>query len=58
MFPRIDRVYVNARARSELGWAPRYDFRYVLDRLIADEEPQSALARTVGSKGYHAASRG
>ena len=58
MFPRIDRVYVNARARTELGWTPRYDFRYVLDRLIADEEPQSALARTVGSKGYHAASRG
>jgi UDP-glucose 4-epimerase len=58
MFPRIDRVYVNVRARSELGWTPRYDFRYVLDRLIAGEEPQSALARTVGSKGYHAASRG
>jgi nucleoside-diphosphate-sugar epimerase len=58
MFPRIDRVYVNSRARTELGWTPRYDFRYVLDRLIAGEEPQSALARTVGSKGYHAASRG
>ena len=26
MFPRIDRVYVNARARAELGWNPRYDF--------------------------------
>ena len=26
MFPRIDRVYVNARARAELGWSPRYDF--------------------------------
>jgi nucleoside-diphosphate-sugar epimerase len=58
MFPAISRVYDNSRARSALGWTPRYDFRYVLDRLIAGEEPQSALARTVGSKGYHAASRG
>ena len=26
MFPSLERVYVNARAASELGWAPRYDF--------------------------------
>ena len=26
MFPSIDRVYVNERARVELGWAPRHDF--------------------------------
>jgi hypothetical protein len=36
-----------------LGWQPRYDFRYVLDRMKAGEDPRSALARTVGSKGYH-----
>jgi nucleoside-diphosphate-sugar epimerase len=54
MFPRIDRVYVNARARRELGWTPLHDFRTVLDRLKADEDPRSDLARTVGSKGYHA----
>ncbi|WP_437677773.1 NAD-dependent epimerase/dehydratase family protein [Sorangium sp. So ce131] len=53
MFPSIDRVYVNERARKELGWRPRYDFRYVLDRLIAGEDPRSPLARAVGSKGYH-----
>jgi nucleoside-diphosphate-sugar epimerase len=53
MFPGIDRVYVNERARTELGWQPRYDFRYVLDRMKAGEDPRSALARTVGSKGYH-----
>jgi nucleoside-diphosphate-sugar epimerase len=53
MFPRIDRVYVNSRARRELGWTPRHDFRSVLDRLKADEDPRSVLARTVGSKGYH-----
>lgn len=53
MFPRIDRVYVNTRARTELGWTPRYDYRRVLDSLAADEDPRSPLARTVGSKGYH-----
>ena len=58
MFPRLDRVYVNARARAELGWAPRYDFRDVLDRLEAGEDHRSPLARAVGAKGYHAESTG
>lgn len=53
MFPGIDRVYVNRRARDELGWAPRYDFAYVLARLRAGEDPRSPLARAIGSKGYH-----
>ena len=53
MFPGVERVYVNARARSELGWCPRYDFRYVLDRLKAGEDPRSPLSRSVGAKGYH-----
>jgi nucleoside-diphosphate-sugar epimerase len=53
MFPSIDRVYDNTRAREELGWSPRYDFRHALDRLAAGEEPRSALAVTVGMKGYH-----
>jgi nucleoside-diphosphate-sugar epimerase len=54
MFPSIDRVYVNGRARRELGWQPRYDFRYVLERLKSGHDTRSALARAVGSKGYHA----
>lgn len=54
MFPGIERVYVNQRARQELGWQPRYDFRYVLDCLRADRDWRSPLARAVGSKGYHA----
>lgn len=53
MFPGIDRVYVNELARRELGWRPRYDFRYVLNRLKANEEPRSSLGRAIGSKGYH-----
>lgn len=54
MFPNIGRVYVNARARAELGWQPKYDFRYVLDRLKAGQDPRSPLALVVGSKRYHA----
>jgi nucleoside-diphosphate-sugar epimerase len=53
MFPSIGRVYVNARARADLGWSPRYDFRSVLDALDAGEDPRSPLARAVGAKGYH-----
>ena len=58
MFPRIERVYVNERARRELGWSPRYDFRFALDRLAAGEEPRSELSREIGAKGYHAVTAG
>ena len=54
MAPGIDRVYVNARARTELGWRPRYDFGFVIERLAAGQEFRSPLARHVGAKGYHA----
>jgi nucleoside-diphosphate-sugar epimerase len=54
MFPSIERVYINERARKDLGWCPRYDFAYVLGRLKAGQNPCSPLSRTVGSKGYHA----
>jgi UDP-glucose 4-epimerase len=53
MFPSIGRVYVNARARADLGWSPRYDFRAVLDALEAGQDPRSPLARDIGAKGYH-----
>lgn len=53
LLPRIDRIYVNDRARSVLGWAPEYDFARVLGQLAAGERPGSALAQTVGCKGYH-----
>jgi UDP-glucose 4-epimerase len=58
MLPGIDRVYVNDRARNELGWRPRYDFRQALDRLKAGDDPRSRLALAVGAKGYHAVSTG
>ena len=58
MFPVIDRVYVNDRARAALGWRPSYDFRHVLDRLKAGQDPRSPRARAVGAKGYHAVPTG
>jgi UDP-glucose 4-epimerase len=58
MFPGIERVYVNARAREELGWEPRWDFGHALERVRAGEEARSALAVAVGAKGYHAESTG
>jgi UDP-glucose 4-epimerase len=54
MISSIDRVYVNERARNELGWQPRYDFKHLIDRLRAGEDIKSPLARRIGSKGYHA----
>lgn len=56
MLPAIDRVYVNQRARDELGWRPQYDFQHVIDRLSRDEDLRSPLALVIGSKGYHAES--
>jgi UDP-glucose 4-epimerase len=53
MFDRIERVYVNEKARRELGWQPAFDFASILSRLARNEHSQSALAREVGSKGYH-----
>ena len=53
MLPGIDRVYINERARKELGWQPRYDFQRVIDRLRGGEDYKSPLARLIDSKGYH-----
>ena len=53
MMPSIDRVYVNEKARNELGWKPRYDFHFLVEQLKQDNDTRSPLARLVGSKGYH-----
>jgi UDP-glucose 4-epimerase len=53
MFPSLDRVYVNARARAALGWRPKRDFAHALDCLAHGEEFRSELAQAVGAKGYH-----
>jgi UDP-glucose 4-epimerase len=53
MLPSIERVYVNARARDELGWSPRYDFGRALECLSEGRDPRSQLTLAVGAKGYH-----
>ena len=54
----VRRLYVNERARRELGWAPQYDFRHALQRLGEGADPRSPLARAIGAKGYHPVSTG
>lgn len=51
----LDRVYVNEKARTELGWRPVYDFATVLARIRSGRPPLSDLATAVGVKGYHEA---
>jgi UDP-glucose 4-epimerase len=53
MFPTIGRVYVNKKAREELGWKPKYDFGYILNKLKGGGNFKSELAEMIGSKGYH-----
>ncbi len=49
----LDRVYDNRLAREELGWHPRWDFAYIIERLRTSDDFRSALAITVGRKSYH-----
>ncbi len=49
----IGRVYVNAKARHGLGWAPVHDFAAIIARLAAGGGLPDPLAQTVGAKGYH-----
>ncbi len=56
MYQSIDRVYVNKKAREDLGWRPLHDFKSVLARVHSGGSPLSDLANAVGVKGYHEAS--
>lgn len=58
MLPSIERVYVNAKARRELGWQPRHDFASEIARLASGALPGSALARRIGAKSYWRAAHG
>lgn len=53
MFPGINRVYVNDKAREALGWKPQYDFGQILASLARGEDYRSPLAQSIGIKGYH-----
>lgn len=53
LFSKINRVYVNEKARDELGWKPKYDFKYVLSCLREGKDFRSQLSLDVGVKAYH-----
>jgi nucleoside-diphosphate-sugar epimerase len=53
MFPSIDRVYVNRRAREALQWEPTYCFGWALEQLRSGKSTGSDLAARIGAKGYH-----
>lgn len=53
MLPALDRVYSNERARTTLGWRPRYDIRAAVDLAATTGTARSPMARAVGAKGYH-----
>ncbi|MGB5819921.1 MAG: NAD(P)-dependent oxidoreductase [Saonia sp.] len=53
MLPKIDRVYINEKARNELDWKPKYDFDHVLNCLRENKDFRSKLSLDVGIKGYH-----
>lgn len=53
MFPTVDRVYRNDRAREKLGWTPVYSFSDALERLDRGDPLGSNLSKLVGKKGYH-----
>jgi nucleoside-diphosphate-sugar epimerase len=56
-FPsRLDRVYVNTRARRELGWRPRFDLHAIAQMVAADGTVLTPMAQRVGSKEYVASS--
>ncbi len=52
-FPsRLDRVYVNARARTELDWRPAFDLDAVAEMVAGGGSVRTPLSHVVGSKEY------
>lgn len=52
-FPdRLDRVYVNARARHDLGWRPQFDLNAIAARVAKGQPVQTPLSQIVGAKEY------
>ncbi|SON60581.1 3 beta-hydroxysteroid dehydrogenase/Delta 5--_4-isomerase [Mycobacterium simulans] len=52
-FPdRLDRVYVNARARRDLDWRPQFDLEAIAARLANGESVHTPLSQLVGSREY------
>ena len=53
IFPSIGRVYVNEKARKELGWQPKYDFQHILNCINQSKDYRNPLTLKIKPKGYH-----
>lgn len=53
MFPTLDRIYDNRRARERLGWEPQYTFANSIDKLNRGVDYRSDLTHQIGVKYYH-----
>lgn len=52
-FPDVlDRVYVNTRARHDLGWRPRFDLNTIAARVANGRPVRTPLSQVVGAKEY------
>lgn len=52
-FPdRLDRVYINTRARQDLGWRPGFDLDVIAARLSSGAPVRTPLSQLVGAKEY------
>jgi UDP-glucose 4-epimerase len=52
-FPsRLDRVYVNAKARDELEWRPEFDLDAVAAMVARGGSVRTPLSQVIGSKEY------
>jgi nucleoside-diphosphate-sugar epimerase len=52
----LDRVYVNATARRELGWRPRFDLDAIAQMVATDGTVRTPMTQRVGAKEYVASS--
>ena len=53
MLEDIERVYVNQKALTELGWQPKHDFGSLLKKIVGGADPRSPISQEIGIKGYH-----
>jgi nucleoside-diphosphate-sugar epimerase len=52
-FPtRLDGVYVNTRARQDLGWRPRFDLEAIAANVFRGQPVRTPLSQLVGAKEY------
>jgi UDP-glucose 4-epimerase len=53
VFPQIERVYINAVARRDLGWEPRCDVNKMLAEIVDAKQPKSIISQQIVTIGYH-----